>query len=89
MAPLRWNDWNLGHIGKHDVSADEAEEVVRNARRPFPEKVGRGKFRVRGSTGAGRYLQVIYIWDPPRVMFVIHARDLTDQEKHQLRRRLR
>ena len=54
MAPFRWNDWNLGHIGEHGVSAEEAEEVIRGARQPYPEKMGRGKFRVRGSASGGR-----------------------------------
>ena len=89
MAPFRWNDWNLGHIGEYGVSAEEAEEVIRSARRPYPEKVGRGKFRVRGPASGGRYLQVIYIWDPPGCLFVIHARDLTGHELLQHRRRIR
>lgn len=89
MMPFRWNDWNLGHIDEHDVSPEEAEEVVRGSRRPYPEKVGQGKFRVRGCTAGGRYLQVIFICDPPDVLYVIHGRDLTANERHQLRRRIR
>ena len=33
---FRWNEWNLDHVSKHGVTPDEAEYVVRNARRPYP-----------------------------------------------------
>jgi hypothetical protein len=31
-----WNQANIEHIGKHGVSANEAEFVVRSAVEPFP-----------------------------------------------------
>ena len=89
MAPFRWNDWNLGHIGEHGVLAHEAEEVLAGARRPYPERMGDGKFRVRGPSVGDRLLQVIFILDPPDTIYVIHARDLTPNEKRQYRRRTR
>jgi uncharacterized DUF497 family protein len=89
MDVFRWNDWNLEHIAEHAVGFHEAEEIVRHARAPYPEKVDQRKYRVRGQTTYGRYLQVIYIVSPPGHIYVIHARDLTDREIHQYRRRLR
>ena len=86
---FRWNDWNLEHATCHGVSPDEAEYVVEHARPPFPEEIGEEKFRVRDQTMAARYVQVIYIFDPEDVVYVIHARDLTEREKRALRRRLR
>jgi hypothetical protein len=32
-------------------------------------------------------LQVVYIFDPPGVIYVIHARPLTESEKRRLRQR--
>ncbi len=84
---FRWNDWNGEHIAEHGVSPEEAEEVVRAAKPPFPEYRGDGKYAVWGQTGDGRFLQVIYIVDPDPCLYVIHARPLDDQEKRRLRRR--
>ncbi|MFI5379034.1 MAG: BrnT family toxin [Tepidisphaerales bacterium] len=86
---FRWNEWNLEHATCHGVSPDEVEYVVEHARPPFPEEIGAEKFRVRGRTAEGRYVQVVYIFDPEDVVYVIHARDLTEREKRALRRRLR
>ena len=86
---FRWNDWNLEHIAEHGIDLVEAELVVNHARRPWPQKIGGGKWRVWGQTEDGRYLQVIYIFDPDPTVFVIHARDLSEQEKRLFRRRRR
>ena len=86
---FRWNAWNLGHIAEHGVASHEAEYIVDHPSAGYPERIEDGKFRVRGQTPVGRYLQAIYIFDPQDVIYVIHARDLTDPEKRQWRRRRR
>ena len=43
----------------------------------------------RGQADGGRYLQVVYIFDPEDVVYVIHARPLTAREKRRFRRRRR
>jgi hypothetical protein len=53
---FRWNDWNLGHIAEHGIVATDAEFVVNNAKTPFPQYQGDGKFLVWGQNSAGRYL---------------------------------
>jgi hypothetical protein len=83
---FRWNEWNEDHIALHGVAYDEAEQVVEQPARGFPRYDGARKYRVWGQTMAGRYLQVIYIFSPPGVVYVIHARDLTEPEKRRLRR---
>lgn len=55
-----WVSANVQHIGKHDVSTDEAEYIVRHAQMPWPEETGDAKLRVWGQTADGRYLQVVY-----------------------------
>jgi hypothetical protein len=57
-----WNAANVRHIAKHGVRAFEVEYMVRNAGKGFPRKVGDGKWVVKGSTEAGRFLQVIFIF---------------------------
>lgn len=83
---FRWNRDNLEHIVKHGVSPAEAEYVVRHAGRPYPSPAGDGKWRVRGQTRFGWYLQVIFVKDAPHTLYVIHARPLTDREKRAFRR---
>jgi uncharacterized DUF497 family protein len=83
---FRWNQWNVDHIAKHGVSPEEAEDIVENPRRPFPRYHGNGKYLTRGQTGAGRWLQVIYVFDPAHVIYVIHARPLKESEKRSVRR---
>jgi hypothetical protein len=48
MEPTRWNAWNEEHIRRHNVSPQEAEVVIRQARRPYPLYQGDGKWLVRG-----------------------------------------
>ena len=86
MYEFRWNSWNRDHIDKHGVGTREAEYVVNHVRSPYPRREGRGKYTVRGQTRDGRYLQVVYIFSPRAVVYVIHARPLTDNEKQNLRR---
>ena len=85
---FRWNEWNEEHIGGHGVSPEEAEYIVDHARPPYPEKIGEGKWLVRGQAATGRYLQVIIVFDPDDIVYIIHARGLKDQEKRRLRRRM-
>ena len=84
---FRWNDWNVEHIGEHGVSPEEAEWLVETARRPYPMARADDKWLVVGRGRGGRWLQVIYVFDPDDVVFVIHARPLTESEKRRVRKR--
>ena len=61
-----WDDTNRDHIARHGVTPEEAEDVVRNARRPFPKIIEDEKFVVWGATEFGRHLQVIYVLKSPQ-----------------------
>lgn len=84
---FRWNDWNLEHATKHGVEPWEAEYVVRNARSPYPQRREDEKWLVTGRGSGGRFLQVVFLLDDDDVVYVIHARPLTDKEKRRYRRR--
>ena len=60
-----WDDENREHIAKHGVTPEEAEEIVRGARPPFPEMLEVDKLVVWGATTAGRHLQVVYVLKRP------------------------
>jgi uncharacterized DUF497 family protein len=89
MMVFDWNEWNEDHVGGHGVSRTEAEYLIEHARPPYPEPIGNDKWRVRGQTAEGRYLQVIFLFDADGTVFVIHARGLNESEKRGLRRRRR
>jgi uncharacterized DUF497 family protein len=84
---FRWNDWNIEHIARHGVLVDEAEDVIRAARRPYPRKIQEDKWLIWARGRGGRFLQVIFVTDENDAIYVIHARPLTDQEKRRHRRR--
>ena len=84
---FRWNAWNEEHIGRHGITPEEAEEVVKTARSPFPLVQEDDKYLVWGQTGEGQFLQVVFIIDPTDTVFVIHARPLTERERKRFRRR--
>lgn len=83
---FRWNADNVEHIGAHGVAPKEAEYVLRHTRAPFPRAIGDGKYVVWGQTENGVHLQIIFIYSPPDVIYVIHARLLNDQEKKRFRK---
>ncbi|HUB28009.1 MAG TPA: hypothetical protein VL992_21465 [Tepidisphaeraceae bacterium] len=83
---FRWIDWNEQKCLKHGVEPEEAEYVVRHARRPYPRPIGDEKTLVHGRSEAGRYLQVIYLIDDDDAIFVIHAMPLTERMKRNYRR---
>ena len=89
MYEFRWNAWNMEHIGRHGVTPQDAEYVLDHAQAPYPQGLGGGKFLAVGRTLYGKYVQIVYIFDPPGVVFVIHARPLRDHEKRRFRRRRR
>jgi uncharacterized DUF497 family protein len=89
LMTFRWNEWNLEHVAEHGVTPEEAESVVTRARQPFPMRVGDDKWLVWGSGRGGRLLQVIFVLDDDKTIFVLHARPLTEPEKKRYRRRKR
>ena len=89
IGSFRWNAHNIEHIAEHGVTAEEVEAVISDAQPPFPRMIGDDKYLVWGQTENGDYLQVIFIYSPPEMIYVIHARPMTDREKSRLRRRRR
>lgn len=54
---LRWDDWNVPHTARHQVTQEEVEEVCRG--QPVTSETYKGRFRVVGPTRRGRMLTVI------------------------------
>jgi hypothetical protein len=86
---FRWNEWNVEHLARHGVDPDAAEQAVEGAGRGYPRRIGEDKWLVWGADESGRLLQVIFVVEQDRSLFVIHARPLTEAEKRRYRRRVR
>lgn len=63
-------------MARHGCTAAEVEAVVRHAGRGYPRQIGEEKRAVIGRGQGGRFVKVIYLIDPPPLIFVIHARPL-------------
>jgi uncharacterized DUF497 family protein len=81
---FRWNDWNRDHATRHGVSEQEAEWIVRHGQR---QRIGHDKYKVVGRDRRQRLIQVIYVIGDDDMVYIIHARPLTDREKRRERRR--
>ena len=81
---FRWVQWNLEHATKHGVTVAECERLVRSGRYRLGEG---GKYRAVGRGNGDRWIQVVFALTEDDKVFVIHARPLTESEKHRERRR--
>jgi hypothetical protein len=76
---------------KHQVSTDEAEEVLLG--RPLVRRVARGDvagedvYAALGRTARGRYLIVFYVLKAGGKALVISARDMKPRERRQYAKR--
>jgi hypothetical protein len=76
-----WNEWNREQATKHGCSPVEIESVVRNPGRGFPRYIGDGKWLVIGRGQGGRFIEVIFLRDRDRTVFVIHAMPLITRRR--------
>ena len=75
ISEFEWDDNNIEHIARHQVSPDEVEDVA------FDDEpwIRRGKKRTRymlGFTIGGRYLFVVYVLKGKGIARVITAMDM-------------
>jgi hypothetical protein len=85
---VRWTDWSEDHIRRHDVAAGEVEQVLFSRPR-WIAKGREGTTLIFGSTTSGRPLLVVTVDEGGGVVFVVTAREMTEQEKRTFRRKAR
>ena len=73
-------------MASHGVTPHEAEDVVRQARRPWPLHRADDKWLVWGPGLGDRFLQVVFVIDEDDSIYIIHARPLTKGERKRYRR---
>jgi hypothetical protein len=54
---FRWNEWNEEHLARHGVVPEEAEEVIRGTRHPFPLVHGDERYFVWALHPAGGFFR--------------------------------
>jgi len=88
ITELLWDDQNLAHIARHQVSASEVHEVVFGAATLFfdagePKRPGR--LVAFGETAAGRPLAVYLDTPAGGRSYPVTARPMTAKEEHSYR----
>jgi len=80
---FQWNNSNVEHIVRHEVTPEEVEEVFRN--RPFFRKARKDRWIAYGSTESGRLLFVVFesVGGTARV---VTAREMDLSERRYYRR---
>ena len=84
-----WDDSNLGHVDRHGVEPDEAEQAILDPDRVSASAynvAGERRWALIGATEGGRLLFVVYTRRGSLIR-VVSARGATDQNKRQYRRR--
>lgn len=76
-----WDEWNLNHIRKHNVSRNEAEEVAANI--IVHEKTKKGRYLIIGRTGS-RILTVIINRRKTGIYYLVTARDSAKKERRRV-----
>ena len=84
ISRFEWDARNIGHIARHRVTPDEAEEAFDNE--PLFLKGRHGTRVVLGRTEAGRHLTVIYVKKPGNVVRVVTARNMDRRERRRYHR---
>lgn len=67
-----WDDANIAHIARHEVTPSEAEEVIAGSSFPLAreERGGEERNTELGETAAGRLLVVVWAWRREKVRVV-------------------
>ena len=90
ILELRWKEHIIEKIWlKHQVEPEEVEEVIYEDEDLEAVSYGSNRYLIRGQTLAGRYLLIVLEKESQGDIVPITARDLTDREKSNLKRRRR
>ncbi len=78
ISKFDWDDRNIEHISRHNITPDEAEEAFLYA---LFRKGREGRLLVYGVTDPGRFILVVAALKPGGIVRVITARDMTQSER--------
>ena len=81
MEKLIWNEWNVNHIKKHNVTINEVEEAYANKKFEIDSYLGRKKSY--GLTKKGRMMIVIVSKENNKNLYVFSARDMSRKKRRE------
>lgn len=81
VKELIWDEWNLEHIKKHNVSQEEVTEITHNI--ITHERVKQGRYLVIGRVGS-RILSVIISRKGTGIYYIVTARDAAKKERRKV-----
>ena len=80
ITEFEWDENNIEHIARHNVSPDEIEDVAFNDE-PWIKKGREGTRYMLGYTVAGRYLFAVYVLKSKGIARVITAMDMDEKTR--------
>jgi uncharacterized DUF497 family protein len=83
---FEWDNNNIGHIARHNISPDEDEDVAFNDE-PWIKKGRKGTRYMLGYTVSGRYLFIVYALRSKGTARVITAMDMDEKTKKLYKKR--
>lgn len=76
---LRWDEWNIAHIARHNVTPDEVEEVCHGD--PVIQTGKKGRKLVLGPTKANRIVLAVLDPEGKGKYYPVTARDASKKER--------
>src|SRR6516225_4619269 len=76
---LVWDEWNVEHIARHEVTPDEVEQVCQGE--PMTSETYSDRLRVVGPTDASRMLTVILAPEGKGVYYPVMGRPASRKER--------
>ncbi len=78
IKELVWDEWNLKHIGKHNVTVEEVKAVAQNL--ITHQKAKKGRYALFGRVGS-RILTLIVKKEKQGVYYIVTVRDAAKKER--------
>ena len=77
---LIWDDWNIEHIARHNVTPEEVENALADENAVYL-KAKQGRVMVLGRAGKRLLATVLNQQETPEEFYVITARDMSKKER--------
>ncbi len=88
ISEFEWDDHNIEHIARHQVSPDEVEDVAFDDE-PWIRRGKKGTRYMLGFTIGGRYLFVVYVLKRNGVARAITAMDMDHKTRKLYKKRMK
>ncbi|MCL4870624.1 MAG: BrnT family toxin [Anaerolineae bacterium] len=80
ITELIWDDWNVDHVARHNITIVEVEQPLRDKDAVFL-KAKQGRVMVLGRAGARLITVVLNAQETDGEYYVITARDMSKKER--------